>query len=211
MNAGGDKRLLLPSGRISRLGYFVLFVFPAVIVLLAAEYADQMNCLNAPLLKAKKNPSDLTEVEEKIPSAVVSVIQEKMRENCKNAWFLQIQKKNASEYSVNLQLGFEMSKNNGYVSGTPFQTLALLLLIWPSIVMTVKRFHDVGKPAKILLYPLGASLFFTLMPFLNNPPSLLLVGLLIFLATFLISSMVALLVKGQEGGNCFGPDPLGTN
>lgn len=76
--------------------------------------------------------------------------------------------------------------------------LAVLLVLWPSIAISIKRAHDIGISAPLYL---GGSMALIVL-------GILLGGVIGSSVSFLIS-LVLMAIRGEQGFNRYGPEPAG--
>ncbi len=81
--------------------------------------------------------------------------------------------------------------------------LAQWILFLMSVMVSVKRLHDLGYSGKWLLCPILFSFVFNWLPFPVNEGLTLAIG-----ASIMIFYSFLLLWRGTVGPNRFGPDPL---
>lgn len=188
------------KGRAARLQYILFSIF-IVCGFVASKYADQLNCLSSPLIT---DPAS-TQAAKKTPSIVMELLREQTIENCKRISLMDLDAERGGAFRLSFNLGFKYS--NGHLSGTPFQSLFLLIFAWPAFAVTVKRFHDLGLNAwPFILAPIaglgiaGASILLGSMPLLITCLAVLAFVLLMILA-------VILFTPGRKEPNRYGPDP----
>lgn len=98
----------------------------------------------------------------------------------------------------------------------PVATGWLIFNLAPLLTLTVRRLHDCEVPGWFVLVPLIPSLWQFLQPYVDlravmgwHPmmvPLLVVAGVLIVLAN--IGQIYLTLIRGTEGTNAYGPDPL---
>lgn len=82
-----------------------------------------------------------------------------------------------------------------------------LLLFIPSLSLTVRRLHDIGKSGWFMLSPLGALFLTTLVIYLLNGLSFWYLYFAPLFLFYLFYYYLILIKKGDFGDNQYGPDP----
>jgi uncharacterized membrane protein YhaH (DUF805 family) len=115
--------------------------------------------------------------------------------------------------------GASLTSRAAFADGAPPMTFGLsfflnLFLLWPSIAVPVKRFHDRGMTGWwVLLFALGIVFCggFAVFEMLANAPSGSMgaagPALLVLAGLMLAQFVILYCLPGQDGENRFGPDP----
>jgi uncharacterized membrane protein YhaH (DUF805 family) len=82
-----------------------------------------------------------------------------------------------------------------------------LLLVIPSLAITVRRLHDIGKSGWFILSPGGALFLTILVTYLFDGLSFWYVYFAPFFVFFLFYHYLICIKKGDVGDNQYGPDP----
>lgn len=103
---------------------------------------------------------------------------------------------------------------NGYVNGAgPAYGIVVLLTLWPCLVGTVKRLHDLGHSGwyVVVLYGglfLGGAVLAVAVPTLGETALLLLIPVGLLCLAMLWYTLKMGFFRGTFGRNPYGPDPL---
>ena len=85
----------------------------------------------------------------------------------------------------------------------PFASLVTLI---PSLAVTSRRFHDIGKSGWLQIMPWAILTVTWVLGFATQQPALYVIGLFAAFASF-VALIVWLARKGDEVANKYGPDP----
>jgi uncharacterized membrane protein YhaH (DUF805 family) len=107
-------------------------------------------------------------------------------------------------FLLGLILGIsDASENTFNICMAAFQ----LLLFIPSLSLTARRLHDIGKSGWFMLSPLGALFLTILVIYLLNDLSLWYLYFAPLFLFYLFYYYLILIKKGDIGDNQYGPDP----
>lgn len=116
----------------------------------------------------------------------------------------------AAEYLVTGRLRLAVSSSDAPLWPAIFASL-MVLVLWPSLAISLKRWHDHGLPSwPIFLYYVLCLCAALTVPFLSD---IKLVGLHMLFSSVLDIFWIVLIIvlgfiKGNVGPNRYGPDPL---
>ena len=111
-----------------------------------------------------------------------------------------------------LSLRIRVSNSGGWAV-FEWHELLKYVLFWPSLALSIKRFHDIGLSARVyfiitLIMAAGYLLIVAMALFMAHlPAGVLLVALAIIFLTSLPLLVIHFVIPGQAYENRFGPDP----
>lgn len=117
---------------------------------------------------------------------------------------------------------FDVTVNEFIAQRRPEEAVRLdilvnLIVLWPSLAITIKRLHDRNRPATwgIVLYILfGIMIVMEFFGFVGTPqqPQPIFLGVALLMAVIGLWLLVELgFLKGSKGDNPYGPNPLAQN
>lgn len=201
-----------PKGRVSRKSYIIYFMAPILLLFVAANYADEAICLIQPTLHSSDSSLDSDRLPQILPDVVLEGIEKNRRVECRKSSIFVFQNDHPNDVEYKLKLGF--SYDNGRISGAPFQTVLILLILWPLFAVNVKRLHDCNIPATWLVGSIVVSSFLLLMLMLRGmdyendmlrPQGWF--WLILLLLVQFVQNLTLWVVPGNDETNKFGPNP----
>ena len=85
-------------------------------------------------------------------------------------------------------------------------TVRILVTLIPSLAVTSRRFHDIGKSGWLQIMPWAILTVTWVLGFATQQPALYVIGLFAAFASF-VALIVWLARKGDQVANKYGPDP----